>query len=169
MTEDVETGMDRESAITRFRRRRARKIAAALVGDMTIVFADIEFDVAFSLRALTGPLQDDKLAAMEKLIFKLKLKALRETVQRLQPINKACAVEFVPLHRSAARLRERRNAFVHSRWDPETSSFLLAKPSYNVVTRQMETRCHLPVLRNELEQLWALAVALRAWRERWAG
>jgi hypothetical protein len=169
MTETVQPGMDRESVLFRFRRRRARKVAASLIGDMTVVFSDVEFDVALSLRTLNGPMPDDKQAAMDKLIFKLKLKALRETVQSLQASNKRCVVEFAPLHRSAARLHERRNAFVHSRWDPETASFLLSKPSYNVKTREMETRCQLPVLRHELDQLCVLAGALRAWRERWAG
>lgn len=167
MTEDDQTGMDRENALTRFRRRRARKVAASLVGDMTIVFSEVEFDVALCLRTLAGPMQPDKLAAMDKLIFRLKLKALCESVQRLQASKKACVVEFVPLYRSAARLRERRNVFVHGRWDAESASFQLAKPSYNVVTRQMETHCGLPVLRYELLQLCTLAEALRAWRERW--
>jgi hypothetical protein len=165
MTESVQAGMDRENVLTRFRRRKARNVATMLVGEMTIVFAEIEFDIALSLRSLSSKLPE-KRASMEKRIFKRKLETLRQTVQ-LQGNNKACAVEFVPLHRSAARLRKRRNVFVHGRWDPETASFLLGKPSYNMLTKQMETTCALTTLRQELLQLRSLAEALRAWRERW--
>jgi hypothetical protein len=167
MTENVGTGTERDSVLIRFRRRKARNVATMLVGEMTIVFADIEFDVTRSLRSLTGTPLAEKRAAMDKRIFKRKLEALRQTVQRLQENSNACAVEFIPLHRSVARLRKRRNVFVHGRWDPETASFLLGNPSYNVLSKQMETTCPLPVLRKELLQLRSLAAELRAWRERW--
>ena len=109
-----------------------------LLGEMTIVFAEIEFDIALSLRSLTSTLPPEKRASMDRRIFKRKLEKLRQTVQ-LQEANKACAVEFVPLHLSAARLRKRRNVFVHGRWDPETASFVRGKSSYNMLTQQMET------------------------------
>jgi hypothetical protein len=169
MTESVGTGTERESTITRFRLRKARNVATMLVGEMTIIFADIEFDVSLSLRSLASVSVAEKRAAIGTRFFKRKLEALRRTVQQRQESNKACAVEFVPLHRSAARLRKRRNVLVHGRWDPETASFLLGEPSYNALTRQMETSCHLPMLRNELLQLRSLATELRAWRERWMG
>jgi hypothetical protein len=166
MTEDVQTGKDRESALFRYRRRKALNVATMLVGEMTIVFAEIEFDIALSLRSLTSSLLEEKRAGLDRRMFKRKLEKLRQTVQQLED-NKACAVEFVPLHRTAARLRKRRNVFIHGRWDPETASFLLGKPSLNILTNQMETSCPLPTLRQELLQLRSLAAELRAWRERW--
>jgi hypothetical protein len=166
MTDSDETDMDRKGVLFRFRRRKTWNKAIMLLGEMTAVFAEIEFDIALSLRSLTSSLLEEKRAARDRRFFRRKLEKLRHTVQQLED-NKACAVEFVPLHRTASRLRKRRNVFIHGRWDPETASFLLGEPSFNILTNQMEITCPLPTLRQELLQLRSLAVELRAWRERW--
>jgi hypothetical protein len=163
----VEPSTTPEDPPSRLRRRKAHSTASTLIGQMVMLFADIEHDVDLCLRKLADTTEQNALSPfMDKLAFKQKLETLRQLVVRRLIHNKPCFNEFKTLHQNAQRMRMRRNAFVHGRWNPDTGHFQLAKPSWNTAP-QTNPICPIPELRTELQQLKTLSESLRAWRKRW--
>jgi hypothetical protein len=77
----VEPSTTPEDTPSRLRRRKAHGTASNLIGQMVMLFSDIEFDVDLCLRKLADTTEQNALSPfVDKLAFKQKLETLRQQV-----------------------------------------------------------------------------------------
>jgi hypothetical protein len=142
---------------------RAHHDTSLLIGQMVLVFSGIEIEVGCCLEHVAG---SDIYPVVDKLVFKHKIEAVLQLMALRHAADLRRLVELQPLLQRVDRLRHRRNAFVHGRWDERTARLFLVRPAYGRAIRS-ETPCTLGMMCEELRRANALLLALRTWRRRW--
>jgi hypothetical protein len=142
---------------------RAHHDTSLLIGQMVLVFSGIEIEVGTCLEHVAGA---EIFPVVDRLVFKHKIDAVLQLMALRHATDLRRLAELQPLLRRVDRLRHRRNAFVHGRWDEGAGRLYLVRPAYGRGIRS-EIPCTLGMMCEEIRQANALLLALRTWRKRW--
>lgn len=133
-----------------------------LIGQMVLAFSGIEIEVGTCLQYVAGT---ELFPVVDKLVFKHKIDAVLQ-LMALRPTTDPCRLaELQLLLQRVNRLRHRRNAFVHGRWDEQRGQFHLLQPARGLTGRREEIPCSLALMHEELRHAHVLLFALRKWRQ----
>ncbi len=141
---------------------RAHHDTSQLIGQMVLAFSGIEIEVGTCLQHVAGT---EIFPVVDKLVFKHKIDAVLQLMALRPEIDPRLLAELQSLLQRVDRLRHRRNAFVHGRWDEQRDQFHLLRPARRLTGRREEVACSLAMLNEVVGHANVLLLTLRKWRQ----